>query len=143
MGLKGLGLGLQLAGGGLLSLALATGDEEYPDDEIEANVDDAKLLLKFIDGIQFSNIQMSYLEVFDCLEGAVFGGVFEAVVGLSPRLASARDNDSRLKLRRPLRLLGNGGSPSIIKCSSQPFLQPEKDKVSGAKLSGDFLKGFS
>lgn len=64
--------------------------------------------------------------------GAGFGGVLEvaaAVVGLSPRLASARDNDSRLKLRRPLRLFGNGGSPSIISSSSsQPFLQPGKER---------------
>ena len=32
----------------------------------------------------------------------------------SPKVASALDRDSRLKLRRPLRLFGSGGRPSIV-----------------------------
>ena len=40
-------------------------------------------------------------------------GVGPEVVVLNPRLASARLKDSRLKLKRPLKLFGNGGSPSM------------------------------
>ena len=36
------------------------------------------------------------------------------LVLLRPRVASALDNDSLLKFRKPLRLFGNGGKPSIF-----------------------------
>ena len=69
-------------------------------------------------------------EVIGVLVGAVAGfvAIFEEVLTevacpaaaeltlllLRPRVASALDNDSLLKFRKPLRLFGNGGKPSIF-----------------------------
>ena len=42
------------------------------------------------------------------------GAELTLLVLLRPRVASALDNDSLLKFRKPLRLFGNGGKPSIF-----------------------------
>ena len=88
--------------------------------------------------------------------GAAAGGVFvvlggvsgfaavEAVVLSWPRVASALDNDSLPILRRPVRLLGNGGRP----WRPPPLLVPDiccrkRYIVSLAEGCGSHTKYFS
>ena len=50
----------------------------------------------------------------EALEGLEVVADGDSVVVLRPRVASALDKDSLLKFKKPLRLFGKGGNPSMI-----------------------------
>jgi hypothetical protein len=69
-------------------------------------------------GVLVGAVAVGFVAIFEELLTEVAcpgpGAELTLLVLLRPRVASALDNDSLLKFRKPLRLFGNGGKPSIF-----------------------------